>query len=82
MKLIGVEPRIQAAKQALNRLHWEIQEAVEPVTGATSMELAEVLAIAAQIGALLDSRLPADSPQRVQLERGLEFMKGLHENPR
>lgn len=82
MKLIGVEPRVQAAKQALNRLHWEIQEAAEPVTAATSLELAEVLAIAAQIGRLLDSRLPADSPQRSQLELGLEFMKGIHETPR
>lgn len=86
MDLIGIEPRAKHAKAALNRLHHEIEYAFAQgaaiPAGVTGLDLAEVLAIAIQIGKLLDQHLPAGDPQRETFERELQFMTGYHENPR
>lgn len=86
MQLQGIEPRAAQAKAALNRLHHEIEYAFDQEktipAGATGLDLAEVLAIATQIGKLLDQHLPAGDPQREAFERELQFMLGYHENPR
>lgn len=86
MQLQGIEPRAQQAKAALNRLHHEITYAFDQresiPDGQTGMDLAEILAIAAQIGKLIDQHLPEGDPRRDQFVRELQFMRGHHEVPR
>jgi hypothetical protein len=83
MKLIGIPPRATQAQQALNRLHHEVMYAVEGGELAGNLtELAEALAIAVQIGRLIDKALPEGHPERIQFENALNFMQGLHEYPR
>lgn len=83
MQLNGIPPRATTAKQALNRLHHEVVYAVEEGELAGNLtELAEALAIAVQIGRLIDKALPAGHPERIRFEATLNFMQGLHEQPR
>ena len=82
MQLKGVDQRATDARSALNRLHWEVQLAIEEGKVPATLDLAEVLAIARQIGRLLDEHLPEGDPRRQKLELDLEFMTGLHEQPR
>jgi hypothetical protein len=86
MYLRGIDERAKQARSALNRLHFEMTYALDQgksiPDGFDGLDLAEVLAIAVQIGRLIDEHLPANSPQRDRFESGLEFMKGYHNVPR
>lgn len=84
MEFRGIDQRTTEARAALNRLHAEIYWALdrgETIPG-TGMDLAETLAIARQIGKLIDEHLPVGDPRREKFENSLEFMTGYHEVPR
>ena len=84
MEIKGVDQRAKEARAALNRLHWEIEYAFDqgkPIPG-TGLDIAEILAIAVQIGKLIDQHLPTGTPERAQFEANLQFMQGYHEVPR
>jgi hypothetical protein len=84
MEFKGVDQRTTEARAALNRLHWELEYALDQgqELPGTGMDLAEVLAIARQIGRLIDQHLPVGDPRRNKFESNLEFMTGFHEVPR
>jgi hypothetical protein len=84
MEFKGIDQRTTEARAALKRLRWEIEFAFEQgeTIPGTGLDLAEVLAIAVQIGKLVDQHLPAGDPQRIKFEQNLHFQIGFHDVPR
>lgn len=86
MKLEGIEPRAAQAKAALNRLHHEVHFGLDEggslPKGLAAMDLAEVLAIAVQIGKLIDKHFQDDDSARIAFENNYNFQLGHHEYPR
>jgi molybdopterin-binding protein len=68
MQFIGVEQRAKQARAALNRLRWEVDQAIEQgrVNEAASMDLAEAVAIMARITQALDENLPEQPEDELQ----------------
>lgn len=82
MKFIGVDARAKLATPEMNRLYWEIDYALNQGENlATLRGAAEALAIAVQIGKMLDARLPPGAA-RSRFEQDFEFFKGYYEVPR
>jgi hypothetical protein len=75
MQFVGVDVRARDARSALNRLHWEVEYAIDQGKAwqVANSDLAEAVAIMANIVNKLDEALP-DGPEN-ELERAIGSYK-------